>query len=241
MNKYPLAKDYFPIYKEGYLPPRDYFWKVFGTLYYPQTKMFIDVIRSAKIKEKEETDNKTIEIDADLLDEIHRSQYFSKKKGRALFAMDFSKIKAPKRKRTHIDLFRDDIENDIINKISNIGSHLDEQEKERLIDEMMKKRLNIPSEEGLVRKDKRPKMMSMPVSEHKDSEGISKQSYGETSHKQRSPDAIMKGSGDTQNPLGFPETYNPFAGKRTVVVGKNIKKLGSQDAYKSSMNPFRKD
>jgi hypothetical protein len=241
MRKYPLSKDYFPIYKEGYLPSRDYFWKVFGTLYYAETKMYIDAIRSAKMKEKEEVNNETIEIDTDLLDEIYRSQYTSKRKGRALYVMDFSKIKAPNRKRTRIDLFRDDIEDEIINRASNTNSQLDEQEREKMIEELMKNRLNTPSEIELLKRDKRPKLMSKPVSEHKDSEGISKLSYGEISHHQKSPDVVMKESRGVQNPLGFLETYNPFAGKRTVFAGKNQKKLVLQGAFTSSKSPFKKD
>ena len=76
MRDYPHVMDYFPAYKASYLPSRDYFWKIFGTVEFDATIDFIKRIREAKHKEKEKDSEKTIEISNDMLGELQNAQYF---------------------------------------------------------------------------------------------------------------------------------------------------------------------
>jgi hypothetical protein len=234
-------EDYFPTYKEKYLPSRDFFWKTFGTLHYDDTNEFIQRIRDGKAKLEDETEKKTIEIDAGLLDEIYKAQHFTKKKGRALFVMNPDKIKAPKRRRKRIEIFRDEAEMAIINQASDNQVDEDEEEKERLIEAEMKKRLEEDKLESMSQSDKRRKEMK-PGSEHKNSEGLSKLSYNELIHGNMSPDAKPRNSDMDSYPLGFPETHSIFAGKKTLgrLMTEKGYNLKPKDGLKSTKNPFKK-
>jgi hypothetical protein len=201
---------------------------------------FINRIRDAKMKEKEEEKNKVIEVDSNLLDEIFKTQYFSKKKGRALFNMDFNKIKAPKRKRKMIDLFAEDAELEVLRRVSDSKAQVDEEEKEKLIEEELNRRLTEDQINKSAQSDKRFKDMQIE-SDHKNSELGSKFSYNELIHTPLSPDQRKSEHGKFADEMNIRDSTDIYSGKKSVVVGRSLMKFGEKGAFKSVHNPFRKD
>jgi hypothetical protein len=82
---YPDLQDYFPIYSAGYIPPRNFFWEVFGTLYFEDAKRFIDEERYARYQSEENDKQRSIKVQPEFLKALEEVNYFSKKKGRALY------------------------------------------------------------------------------------------------------------------------------------------------------------
>jgi len=86
LNSYPTLFDYFPMYTSNYVPGRRHFWEVFGTLFHEDALRFIDEERTKRYEREEEEMNKNMKIDPVIYEQIMNCKYFSKKKGRALFA-----------------------------------------------------------------------------------------------------------------------------------------------------------
>ena len=85
---YPDLEDYFPIYNNSYIPPRSFFWQVFGTLHFDDAKRFIDEERQMRYQAEEIIKEKTIKVHPEVLKALEAVNYFSKKKGRALFKLN---------------------------------------------------------------------------------------------------------------------------------------------------------
>jgi hypothetical protein len=193
------------------------------------------------MKEKEESENKTIEIDNVLLDEIFKTQYFSKKKGRALFNMDFNKIKAPKRRRKKIDLFTEDAEFEVLRRIPGDKTQVDEEEKERLIEEELNRRLAEEEADKSAHSDKRFKDMQLESDQKNNSEAGSKFSYNELIHNPLSPDQKKSGQLKFVDDMNLRDSTDIYSGKKSVVVDKRLNSFGGQGAFKSVLNPFKKN
>jgi len=86
LKEYPTLHQYFPVYSAAYIPGRRYFWEIFATLHYDDAMKFIDEERTNRYKREEEENNRIIKIDPTIYNEIMNCKYFSKKKGRALYA-----------------------------------------------------------------------------------------------------------------------------------------------------------
>lgn len=100
---YPEIADYFPEYPEtkDYVPPKKYMWDVFSTFNEDVAQRFIKHAMSQRTAEEGEGD-RTVEISQEVLDQLDAANYFSKKKGRALYMLASSKDITPvqrKRKR----------------------------------------------------------------------------------------------------------------------------------------------
>ena len=93
--------DYFPEYSENpeYIPPKRFLWDIFWTMDPDLANKFI----AHSLKERNHKDqegDKTIEVSEDVLNQLHSANYFSKKKGKALFMLTASKeLAIIKRKR----------------------------------------------------------------------------------------------------------------------------------------------
>ena len=83
---------YLPEYKDkqGYLPPKKFMWDVFSTLDSDLALKFIKFSIDQRAEEEKEGD-KTIEVSEDVLKEMESVNYFSKKKGKALYMLKASK------------------------------------------------------------------------------------------------------------------------------------------------------
>ena len=75
--------DYFPNYKESYIPPRKYFWDIFSTLNQELAEKFIDHSIKERNKQKVTKESK-IEISEEIMNQINKKHFYSKQKGRAL-------------------------------------------------------------------------------------------------------------------------------------------------------------
>ena len=206
LKEYPHVEKYFPTYKEKYLPSRDFFWKVFTTLKYDVTNDYINKLRSLKHKEKEKESERTIEINEEILDELYNAQYFSKKKGRALFTMDMSKPRVIKKKRHILDLFRQDAEEDIERRSINESAYNDEEEKERLIEQQIQEKMS----ETLGGSGGSKRMM--PIKRKLDSD--SKRSDKISRFSANSPTGTHMSQDETNKGSGFRNTKNPFGGNK---------------------------
>ena len=97
---YPEIINYFPEYSENpeYLPTKKYMQHIFSTKDSSMANKFI----SHSLKERNLKDSegeRTVEVSEEVLNQLHSAQYFSKKKGKALFMLSASKeIGAIKRK-----------------------------------------------------------------------------------------------------------------------------------------------
>ena len=101
LEYYPDLEDYFPIYSASYIPPRSFFWKVFGTLHYDDAKEFIDQERQARYQQEENDNERIIQINPEILKALEAVNYFSKKKGRALFKMKEKALPVINKTRKH--------------------------------------------------------------------------------------------------------------------------------------------
>ena len=96
--------DYFPEYSENpeCIPPKRFLWDIFKTMDPDLANKFIaDSLKERNHKDQE--GDKTIEVTEDVLNQLHSAQFFSKKKGKALFMLTTSKklgIKKKKRKKS---------------------------------------------------------------------------------------------------------------------------------------------
>jgi hypothetical protein len=116
---------YFPDYKDGYVPPRKFFWDIFNTLDNEMAESFVNF----GIQQRNESDavvKDEIEIEEDIYKEITSNFFHSRKKGRALSMLasnkDYSNV-SRKRKRKYLAL----------------GESKDEEEKEDNRSKRMKK------------------------------------------------------------------------------------------------------
>lgn len=102
--------EYLPDYgahTKDYLPPKQFMWDIFHTLDPDTAEEFIKFAMAQRSKEKDEGD-RTIDIDKDVWNEIKSMQYYSKKKGKALFMLKASKqykFGLGKRKRHQMELY----------------------------------------------------------------------------------------------------------------------------------------
>ena len=87
LDMYPGLEDYFPVYQANYVPGRKFFWQVFGTLFYDDAKKYIAMEREKRFLEEEQAKERVMHINPEILEELQNTQYYSKKKGRALFKM----------------------------------------------------------------------------------------------------------------------------------------------------------
>ena len=80
--------DYFPEYIENpeYLPPKNYMWDVFSTRDSSMAHKFIS--HSLKVRNRKDSEGERIvEVSEKVLNQLHSTHYFSKKKGNALFML----------------------------------------------------------------------------------------------------------------------------------------------------------
>ena len=84
---------YFPDYPEemDYLPPKKFIWDVFSTFNNKTAEKFISHALKQRNEEVKEGD-KTVEVWEDVLNQLHSANYFSKKKGKALYMLKASKV-----------------------------------------------------------------------------------------------------------------------------------------------------
>ena len=98
---YPEIIDYFPEYQENpdYLPSKKFMWDIFSTKDSSMANKFISYsLKKRNLKDFE--GERTVEVSEDVLNQLHSANYFSKKKGKALFMLSASKeLGAIKRKR----------------------------------------------------------------------------------------------------------------------------------------------
>ena len=98
---YPEIVYYFPEYQENtdYLSSKKFMWDIFSTKDSSTVTKFI----SHSLKERNLKDfegERTVEVSEDVLNQLYSNNYFSKKKGKALFILSASKeLGAIKRKR----------------------------------------------------------------------------------------------------------------------------------------------
>ena len=94
--------DYFPDYNDSvidYVPPKKFFWDVFSTFDSELAERYIAYSMEQRNKSVEPSDD-VVEIKKDVLDNLVKYRFFSKKKGRALFMLKASKdLCSVKRKR----------------------------------------------------------------------------------------------------------------------------------------------
>ena len=100
---YPEIIDYFPEYPDTkeYVPPKKFMWDVFSSFNEDVAQKFIKHAMNQRTEEEGEGD-RTVEISQEVLDQLEAANYFSKKKGRALYMLAASKDITPvqrKRKR----------------------------------------------------------------------------------------------------------------------------------------------
>ena len=100
---YPDLEAYFPIYSNNYIPPRSFFWEVFGTLHFDDAKRFIDEERQTRYQIEENNNERVVKVHPEMLKALENVNYFSKKKGRALIKMNkkISPVTFTARKRQH--------------------------------------------------------------------------------------------------------------------------------------------
>ena len=93
--------DYFPEYQENpdYLPSKKFMWDIFSPKGSSMTNKFIShSLKERNLKNFE--GERKVEVSEDVLNQLHSSHYFSKKKGKALYILSASKeLVAIKRKR----------------------------------------------------------------------------------------------------------------------------------------------
>lgn len=87
LDMYPGLDQYFPVYQDNYVPGRKFFWQVFGTLYHDDAKRYINMEREKRFAEEEQAKERVMLINPEILEELQNTQYYSRKKGRALFKM----------------------------------------------------------------------------------------------------------------------------------------------------------
>ena len=96
---------YFPEYEDNpeYVPPKQFMWDIFWTLNEEMANKFIN--HSLKQRSKwEENEDRTVEVAEDVLNQLHSTNYFSKKKGKALYMLKTCKefgVVQRKRKRVY--------------------------------------------------------------------------------------------------------------------------------------------
>ena len=75
--------DYFLDYDKSYIPPRKYFWDIFSTLNQKLAEKFIDHSIKERNKQKVTQESK-IEISEEIMNQIKKKHFYSRKKGRVL-------------------------------------------------------------------------------------------------------------------------------------------------------------
>ena len=94
--------EYFPDYGDSttdYVPPKKFFWDVFSTFDSELAERYIAYSMEQRNKSVEPS-NDVVEVKKDVLNNLFKYRFFSKKKGRALFMLKASKdLCSVKRKR----------------------------------------------------------------------------------------------------------------------------------------------
>ena len=76
---YPYLEDYFQIYNNSYIPPRSFFWQVFGTLHFDDAKRFIDEERQMRYQAEKSIKEKMIKVHPEVFKALEAINYFIKK------------------------------------------------------------------------------------------------------------------------------------------------------------------
>ena len=84
--------NYFPEYEDSkdYIPPKQFMWDIFCTHNQEMANRFVSHSLNQWSKH-EGNEDKTIEVTEDVLNQLHGANYFSKKKGKALFMLKAGK------------------------------------------------------------------------------------------------------------------------------------------------------
>ena len=88
----PEIINYFPEYEDtiNYIPPKQFMWDIFCTNNQEMANKLVNHSLSQRSKQ-EGNEDKTIEVTEDVLNQLHGANYFSKKKGKALFMLKAGK------------------------------------------------------------------------------------------------------------------------------------------------------
>ena len=97
-----------------YLPPKKFMWDVFSTFNSKTAEKFISHALKQRNEEVKEGD-KTVEVWEDVLNQLHSANYFSKKKGKALYMLkaskDYTKVQRKRKKKFEaLDLTKEEKE-----------------------------------------------------------------------------------------------------------------------------------
>ena len=84
---------YFPEYEDQdhYLPPKKFMWNIFSTFNNDLAHKFVMHSMKQRTTQEEKEGEKTVVVSEDVLNQLHSANYFSKKKGKALFMLKASK------------------------------------------------------------------------------------------------------------------------------------------------------
>ena len=103
----PGIVEYLPDYGDdtpSFVPQKQFMWDIYNTLDEENANAYIKYAIAQRFKEKEEGD-KTVDIYEEVWNEIKQLEYFSKKKGKALFMLKSNKkFSQNSRKRRHRDI-----------------------------------------------------------------------------------------------------------------------------------------
>ena len=151
--------EYFPEYEENpeYIPPKKFIWDIFWTIDSELANRFI--AHSLKERNQENKDgDKTIEVSEDVLNQLHSANYFSKKKGKALFMLTASKeLGSIKRKRKKSFKVFEPSNEEVKKDRTKRGKHKEDEANSKITNWLIPKKSKVKEKEATQSKDSKQK------------------------------------------------------------------------------------